>query len=61
MRIQTEPDPQPWLLLPECDLLALVLNTAARLDLVGLVAAGLADCGHDHNFFEVGNVRHLKI
>ena len=45
---------------PERDLLALGLNAAAGLDLVGLVAAGVAQGRHDDDLFEERNVRHLN-
>ncbi len=45
---------------PERDLLALGLNPSAGLDLVGLVAAGVAQGRHDDDLFEERNVRHLN-
>ncbi len=45
---------------PEGDLLALGLNAAAWLDLVGLVAAGVAQGRHDDDLFEERNVGHLN-
>ena len=39
----------------EGDLFALGFDAATGLDLVGFVAAEIADRGHDHHFFEVRN------
>lgn len=45
----------------EGDDFALLGDLAARLDVVGAVAAGVADGGHEHDLLEVGDVHHLHV